>query len=321
MRVYVDLLFLFNGLVDATLLVLAGWLCRVPLRPWRLLVGATWGGVYGVGAALLPWRWAFGPPLAAVAAALMVVLAFAPVPLRLGLRLLTFLYGGAALLAGLVLLLTMAAGPGALPGVPWWAVALALGGCLALGVLTWDRWGPGRSLRWQCDLEVTLAGRRATCRALVDTGNLLRGPWGDGPAVLVEAPVLRGLLPAALLSCLAGGPAGIPEALAEVSAASEPGGGWSRRVRLIPFRTVGTHGVLCGLRPDDLRLRAHGRWFPVRAVVGVSPGPLSADTGYHALVPACLLVAAEACPRAAPPPHREDGGEGRGIHGAVGLGL
>ncbi len=319
MRVYADLLFLLNAAADLTLLVVAGRLCGAPLRLWRLMAGAAFGGVYGVAALLLPWPAAFSPLGAAAAAALMILLAYAPVPLRLALRLLAFFYGAAALLAGLTLLLALGAVPAPGSAIPWWAFTLALGGCLLAGALAWDRWRPERGARWLCDLEVTLGGRRATCRALVDTGNVLREPWGEGPAVLVDAPVLRGLLPTPLLSCLAGDAAGIPNALAEVSAAAEPEEAWSRRVRLIPFRTVGARGLLCGLRPDHLRLRAHGRWIPVRAIVGVSPEPLDPEAGYRALVPACLVVGARAGGASGPP--EDDTEEGRGVHGAATLGL
>lgn len=320
MRVYVDLFFLLNLAADLTLLAVAGRLCGQPLRAWRLLAGASFGGLYGIGALLLPWPLAFGPVGAAAAALLMLLAAFAPVPLRVALRLLAFFYGAGALLAGLTLLLSFGAagGSGLAAGIPWWALTLALGACVIAGALAWDRWRPAARARWLCDLEVTVAGRRSVCRALVDTGNSLHdAAAADRPAVLVDARVLHGLIPAPLLASLVRHQADVPAVLAEVAAACEPerwggcggpaasrsgragadpsgAGGWASRLRFIPFCSVGGSGVIYGVRPDGLRVRTEGQWTPVRAVVGVSPRPLDPEAGYRALVPAAVMAEAAA---------------------------
>jgi stage II sporulation protein GA (sporulation sigma-E factor processing peptidase) len=290
-RIYVDAFFALNLVVDLVLLAVAGLLAGQRLRPRRLLLAAALGAAYALAAPLGAPEVLYGAAGMLAAAAAMLAVAYAPVPLRVLVRLLAFFYGAAALLGGLTALL---AGRGGLGGaVPGWALAAGLGGCLLAGGAAWDRWRPEARAEWRCDLEVTLGGRTVACRALVDTGNALRDPVTRRPAVLVEAAVLRGLLPRPLLAGLAGDVADLPHALQEVSAAAEgerPALRWSRRLCVLPFRSVGGGGVLGGLWPDALRVRGPGGWHAVEAVVAVAPEALSGDGAYQALIPAALLA-------------------------------
>ena len=57
--VYIDSLFLLNFIIDYLLLLAVGKICALPLRRWRMLLGALWGAVYAVLAVLLPRFFAF----------------------------------------------------------------------------------------------------------------------------------------------------------------------------------------------------------------------------------------------------------------------
>ena len=288
MRVYADVLFALNGGADYALLVAAGRLIGLRARPRRLALGAVLGGLYGIGALLVPVPLLFSLPATALVAALMAAAAYAPRPPRVFLRLLLCLYGSAALAAGLARLLAPAG------AVPWWVLVAGLGGAaIAAGVLG-DRWRPGSALQCLCDLEIEISGRRTTCRALLDTGNGLSDPCGDGPAVVIDAPLLRGLLPPRLLAALQAGPEAVAAGVVEASAAAEPGMAepwdpWGRRIRLLPYRTVNrAAGLLCAVRPDAVWLGSGVRRRSVRAVVAVSATPLDPDGVFGALVPATL---------------------------------
>ncbi len=301
MRVYADVLFALNAAADYALLLAAARLVglRVPAR--RLLCGAALGGLYAVAALFVRVPILFSLPGTAAAAAAMGLAAYAPRPPRVFLRLMGCLYGSAALAAGLAL--SLARGPGA--GVPWWGIALALGGTVMAAAALRERWRPGGIQSALCDLEIEIASRSASCRALLDTGNQLSDPCGDGPAVVVHASVLRRLVPAVLLQALAAGPDALVAvdsvalAAAEASVGADGGTGgagpreswdfWSRRIRLLPYATVDRGGGLfCGVRPDHVWLRAGRRRRPVRAVLAVSAAPLDPDGAFAALVPAAL---------------------------------
>ncbi len=263
MLVYADALFLLNAGADYALLLAAARLADLQARPGRLALGAALGGLDGVLAQVEPGgHWGSVPGL--VGAALgMTLLTFGPRPWRVLLRAMAAL-GATGLLAGGLALVLFRNGAG--PSL--WGEALALGGTL-LGVATLaERRLAARGTRW-CELEIELAGRRAVCRALVDSGNRLRDPLGAGPVVVVDHAVLTNLVPAPVLRCLAADPLALPQALAEVSATVEEAG-WAPRLRLLPYRSVGQPaGMLCGFRPDALRLKGAAEDLPL-AVVGVS---------------------------------------------------
>ncbi len=311
MRVYADLFFLLNAGADYALLAAAGRLTGLRAPVWRLLAAATVGGLYGVAALLTDAPRLFSLPASAAVAALMAVLAFAPRPALVFVRLLACLYGAAALAAGLVMGLAARVG---WSGIPLWSLLVALGLALVAGGALYERWRPGSTLQSLCDLEIEVGGRVARCRALLDTGNALCDPAGAVPAVVVAPEVLRGVVPARLLAALASGPEALPGGLGaaalhggaaflEASAALEAGphdpgaadgpeADWARRVRLLPYRALGTPGgMLCGLRPDAIRLGRGWARHPVRAVIAVSPTALDPTGAFAALIPACLTAA------------------------------
>lgn len=305
MRIYADLFFLLNAGADYALLSAAARLTGIQASGWRLLVGSALGGLYAVAALLAHAPGLFSLPASAAVAGLMALAAFAPRPPLLLARLLACLYGAAALAAGLVTGLDARAG---WSGTPLWVLLAALGAALVAGGALYDRWRPASPLQSLCDLEIRVGGRVARCRALVDTGNALCDPTGAAPAVVVAPEVLRGVVPARLLAALTTGPEALPGGLgaaalhggaafaeasatvdgaADLSAATD----WAPRIRLLPYRALGTPGgMLCGLRPDAVHLGRGPERRPVRAVVAVSPTSLDPGGCFSALVPASLAA-------------------------------
>ncbi len=70
--IYADTLVLLNAAVDYLLLLCAGKLCALPLRRWRLALGALLGGAYALLAAVYPAFWALWTVKLAVGAAMVV---------------------------------------------------------------------------------------------------------------------------------------------------------------------------------------------------------------------------------------------------------
>ncbi len=289
MRVYADLFFLLNAGADYALLLAAGRLAGIASSGWRLLAAAAFGGGYALAALLLPVPAAFSWPGVAAAGALMVTAAYAPCSVRALLRLLGFLYGSGAAAAGLALVIAGGAdGVGwGQAGVPWWGIVLALGGTLAGAAAVYDRRRVMPSGRWISTLEVEIGGRSATCRALLDSGNRLADPCGDGPAIVVPAEFLSGLIPTPLLQALRAGPASLAAALDAPTVPPH----WTRRFRFVPYRVVGRdNGILPAVRPDAVWLGDGTTRRPVRAVLAVSPTRLGAEREFAALVPAALMT-------------------------------
>jgi stage II sporulation protein GA (sporulation sigma-E factor processing peptidase) len=281
--IYLDLLFALNVLADYVLLYVAGRLAGARVRHLRLGAAALWGGLYACAQPFGLTPWAYSPPGVVGAAVAALAIAYAPVPWRQALRLVAAFLGAAVALAGAVFALMFARAAGSTSGLPWWMLVLPL---LAAGLAA--RHHGSRALqRWRAAPEamvpvaVAVGGQEVSVTALVDTGNRLRDPLGQDPVLVIEARALRALLPADLLASASRR----APAWEEVGRALE-GSPWAARLRLVPYRALGTEGgLLVGFRPD--RALVAGR--PVDPTVALAPTPLDPSGRYQALCPAVLL--------------------------------
>ncbi|MBO4212331.1 MAG: sigma-E processing peptidase SpoIIGA, partial [Oscillospiraceae bacterium] len=118
-------------------------------------------------------------------------------------------------------------------------------------------------------------GRRLSCNALRDTGNTLSDPLTGEPVLVARWQLAARLLPELGLSRAQFED---PGALLLRLGLARPG----LRVRLIPFRAVGTSGGLLAAITMD-RITEDGAPSPAR-LVAFSPTPLSDGGDYEALV-------------------------------------
>jgi stage II sporulation protein GA (sporulation sigma-E factor processing peptidase) len=284
--VYLDLLFLLNALADYVLLLVAGRWAGARVRHARLLAGAGLGGLYACAEPFGFIPWAYTPPGVVGAALAILAVAYAPVPWRQAVRLACAFLGAALALAGAVFALVFVRAAGTARGLPWWVLALPL----AAAVVAAQRLGNRAFRRWRAaqeplvPLALGLGGREVRLTALVDTGNRLRDPLGQGPVVVVETGALRPLLPPEVLAVASRR----APAWEDVADAWE-GSPWAARLRLIPYSALGTEGgLLVGFRPDWAMVA--GR--PADPTVGLSAVSLDPYGRYQALCPAVLLESA-----------------------------
>ena len=293
-EVYADLLFLINAGMDGLCLLLTGRLLRRRVRPWRVLVGAVFGGAYAVLALLLP---DVGQALSLLCDAGVCLVMCGVV---FGERRRGWVKGLFAA-AGVYFLLSMALG-GIMTalyhllnraGIPallaelfpdggdglgsWLFLLLALaGGAVSL-------WG-GRLARRSratrvCTVTVELDGKSVDLRGMVDSGNLLRDPMSGRAVICAEGAALVGLLSPSLAAVLRGEP---PQAVG-LSPSD------ARRVRVVPAGTATGAGVLYGLLPDRIVLTAEGEaeGREADAVLAVTAIPTE---GIDALIPSELVI-------------------------------
>lgn len=255
--VYVDSVFVLNGLMDYLLLLVTARLAGIPLRRRRYLLAALAGAAYAVAVFLPGMGFLSAPPVKAAAGVLMALIA----------------YGGEARLARLTLLFFAlscalagsvagagAAGGRRCAGDPG-GVLHGRGRRVLLAAATarpmdWCGWCSGPAARSGVEgrlvpVRIAVDGKTAELTALWDSGNTLRDPV-DGQPVLVVAPgSLRGILPAAAAGfarrrlCTHRRSCWRP--LAEAAPELAP--------RLAPYRAVGVRGgllvtVRLGVDPD-----------------------------------------------------------------------
>ena len=279
--VYVDTLFLLNGLIDYLLLLASARLAGEPLRRLRFALGAALGGGYAVALVLPGGSFLSHPLCRAASAALMLVAAYGGSRrlLRQGLIFLalTCAFGGGVLAIGLMGGQGLALGERGIfySSLDLKMVLLSAAVCYVLLTLVFQRAGRHTALTGELLPAVLEAeGRRVALTALVDTGNTLTDPVTGRGVMVAEGESLAALFPGEYRPT--------PAELRDPAGALERLGGWTGRFRLLPYRTVGVErGMLLALRVDSLRL---GGEDVGAALVALSPTPVSDGGGYRALV-------------------------------------
>ncbi|MBI2874661.1 MAG: sigma-E processing peptidase SpoIIGA [Firmicutes bacterium] len=288
--IYLDTLFLINFFFDYLVLVLTARMSGSRAHPGRMALAALLGAGYFL---LILWEGAGflgGLAVKLLFSALMVAVAFVPRLPGEFVRLLAYFYGVSFFVGGASFGLYSLARSGLWPlgPVPWWTV---LPGSLAVSIA--GRYVLRRFSRrlWEERLLVPIwigvGGKEVRLMSLVDTGNQLNDPLTGTPVIVAELDPLAVLLPPPVSeACSAAGETeGFTSFLEEIQD-DQTGDGWIRRIRLVPFRSLGTRsGILIGFRPDAIRIGENpsGRAL-VEAVVAVSPHALSQDGSYQALL-------------------------------------
>lgn len=276
-EVYVDLYFLVNASMDLLCLAMTASILHRAVKRWRLFLAALLGGGWAVGVLLLGIDGAPGVVPDLLMAVLLAAVAFAEKNGRIT-RLLrdagayAFL---SALLGGLMTVLYRFLNRLELPlealqgdGLSAWmfAILAAVAGFFTLrGGRLFRRSGAVRDV----GLEITVEGRTAVLRALVDSGNLLTDPLDGRSVVLAD--------PAKLLPCLS---PMLAHALEHPESAPPE---YARRIRLIPAHSATGEGLLAAFAPDRLVIVTKKDRVTANDLVALSPLGGTAG-GYDALI-------------------------------------
>lgn len=278
--VYLDSVFVLNGLMDYLLALCAARLAGVPLRRGRYALAGLTGGLYAAAVFLPGLGFLAAVPAKLAAGALLALIAFGGEERLLRLTLLFFAVSCA--MAGCVLGLGLLAGGGVpMAGGVFYTdvdakVLTVAAGAAYIVLSVVFRAAARRGVRGEIlPVRVCLLGRTVTLTALRDTGNgLLDGATGL-PVLVVGAGGLDGALPGSLRQLLTAEALAHPASVLPAAARTAP----ELRPRLVPYRAVGVeHGLLLALRSDWTE--AAGRRYP-GAPVALAPGKVG--TGFAAL--------------------------------------
>lgn len=267
---------------DYLILWAGGEIANREPRPGGLFLGAILGSLYYLGFLLLtkgdfPLSPGLMVVLSIIMPAVMVLLAFYKSDLKAVLPMVYIL----ALLAG---------------GIGFWLSSMnvskiwvLLGPHVAVLVVAEVGWGLLHERFWesfgQIALIVEIGGKRATIRALIDSGNELVEPVSGKRVIIVEKNILKPLVPEEVMNCL--------EQMAPLFLTGSNGfEDWARRLVLIPFRSVGKQsGVLTGIRPDMVYLKHKGKRVELPGVIlGLESNSLNHKGEYQALIHPALLM-------------------------------
>lgn len=280
--VYVDSVFLLNGLMDYLLLRCTARLAGIPAHRWRLLLAAALGGAYAVAVFLPGCGFLSALPVKLAAGAGLALAAFGGE--RRLLRLTLLFFAASCGFAGCVLALGLLAGTNpVVNGVFYTSIdakVLMISTAAAYAVLSVVfRHGARHSGQELRTVRLALNGREAAFTALHDSGNTLCDPLTGRQVLVVWAGALEPLWPPELRGLLT------PEALRQPVTALErlhqtaPEAG--RAFRLLPYRAVGvSDGMLLAVRCDWMEL--DGERYPGQ-VAALSATEVSDGGGYAAL--------------------------------------
>lgn len=244
--IYADSLLALNLAADYLLLLAAGRISGAVLRRRRILLASVAGAAYALASVVPEWGFLTAPILKISVGVGMALLAYGS-ERRFWRCCASFfamsaLFGGAvwgaSLLAG-----TDAAGAVYVP-VSLRVLVLSFAVCYAVVSLLL-RGSFSKRAKRVAALELELAGRALSLRALLDTGSSLADPVTGRAVIVAGRTAAAGLL-------------GLPSLPRDAVSAAEllaslP---WlAGRVSLVPYSAVGTDsGLLAAFRPDSVRL-------------------------------------------------------------------
>ncbi|NLM27028.1 MAG: sigma-E processing peptidase SpoIIGA [Clostridiaceae bacterium] len=292
MYVYIDLLFLENILVNYGILSVTGKLSGMVSAAWRRLISAVVGAVYLVIMLSCPAiRSLYTIGGKVVLSFLMVAAAF---PLRkiknffkalLSFYIATFIFAGAGYalmsLTGQMIYYKNGIYYNGLRSDTLLLILTICFGFLLVRAFT-------DLFRKRIEKEsyivnacISIDGRTVSMPALIDTGNTLLDPVTRCPVMVAELDGLKELLPPEMLEWAKNWS---QTDNSEISMENDLE--WIRRIRLIPFNSIGnTSGVLPGFKPDSISVEKEDYCFEkTQVVVCICKNRLSAGNQYRAII-------------------------------------
>ena len=298
--IYADILLALNFFLNFFLLWATGRFLRLQTSLWRLLLAAAVGAGYAVGI-LLPRLAAFYAWPVSIAFSLIILcLAFPYRGIWQLLRLTATFYLIAFAMAGAVL-----AGSSLLvqQGYALGAAQTIRGGALLFGIilacivarrgaaLVRRKW---RQENFILQLEVVVAGRSLRIPTLIDTGNDLVEPISGKPVIVAHYQSLQTLLPHGLRLLWQQYQNHDPTQLLQAAAEGGLALSWERRLRLIPYASIGkNHGLLLGFLPDYVVIHGENKLVTKEVIIALHQDSIGKDDYKAVLNPAVLVYAEE----------------------------
>ena len=293
MYIYVDMFLGLNFALNTLLFVLTAKLCGVPVQWRRILLAASGGGLYALGAVCSAWELLFSIPLKFLASLVLIQIAFHPPTLRSMLQF-TAAYYIACFVTG-----------GAITGWYYYRQSFVSALLQPIGsFLAWkDVLGGGmlafcffivvktsfcsnflrRSIEYQ--VEVLYKERVEKFTAILDTGNSLYSARRL-PVIIAEFQTIQGLLSQEATDFLLRKSSA--EWLENIYLCEDKE--WLARLQIIPFRGLGGENMLIGFRPDVVRVYLTDSTIETsEVIIGVYSGSLSAQNRYTALLHPAIL--------------------------------
>ncbi|SFB35989.1 stage II sporulation protein GA (sporulation sigma-E factor processing peptidase) [Cohnella sp. OV330] len=316
LTVYVDLVFLSNLTIDASILMTTAKVRHLRPRRRRVALSASVGAAYAAAMFVtsVPYLYSFGAKL--MISAFMVYLTFGyGGPLKFARTIGSFYLVNFATLGAVIGISSLVKWSGS----PWRGIAFTDDGgmvlsfdvqavmlVLTMGIAIWlyrseaeSRESRKRLEALVVDVNIRIGDREWTCRGLVDTGNRLYDPLTRIPVMILEASLWRDELPKGWADRLRSESA--DRLIGELEEAEGGLSSFRDRYRLVPYRAAGGNSkLMLAVKPDSVTISdAAGKEAPCvqrRVLVGLDGGSLSSEGAYRAIVHSDLTLASAEVP-------------------------
>jgi stage II sporulation protein GA (sporulation sigma-E factor processing peptidase) len=137
----------------------------------------------------------------------------------------------------------------------------------------------------QCPVQVRFDSTWCSGHGFIDTGHNLVDPLTSKPVVIAEYQLVSTCFPGDVQSVMKNQES--KDNLFDVLATTS----WGHRLRLIPFTSIGkNHGLLVGIRSDEVAIQAGNKWFSYPGIViGIYQEKLSPEGNFQMLLPASIF--------------------------------
>jgi len=304
MIVYVDLIFLFNLLMDGAMLYTCGKIRKIKLQWWRLLLSSSIGASYVV-MMFFPQLSFLFPFLVKISLSLlMIAVAFRYVSLRnyllnlgvfyivnfvaaggiLGIKYL--LQNSSDVVNGILYTHTGGLGSAIQIGITF-VVIVACIMLILIRKLFDSQKKQDQITTYLAEVEVKIEQFHKTCTGMIDTGNQLYDPLTRTPVMIMEAALFEGVIPDDWVHHIrsAKGDQLITDLALEVNS-------WQDRLRFVPYRGVNRSTTfMLAIKPDEVTVSYHNRELTAHKVlIGLDGGQLSRDRTYQAIIHPALIA-------------------------------
>lgn len=272
--VYIDVLFVINLFINYLILLITARLIRVTGARLRLLGGAALGGIYAL-LIFTPVIHLMYTLAAKLLFSLSIILtSFKNLSLKQTVRALVCFYSVSFAFAGAMFALWMTARPKGMVvhnGVVYFDISVitlvitAIIVFFLLKVMSKLSKHHTSSIR-KYQLSIFMNGQEVKTEALMDTGNSLTDAFSDTPVIVAEYQILRPFFPAHLEAFFQGKGNNLVYQMDRE---------WSRKIRLIPFSSMGGEGLLPAFRPDKITIQSGRNLYTAdKVLVAVCSGRL-----------------------------------------------
>jgi stage II sporulation protein GA (sporulation sigma-E factor processing peptidase) len=300
---YMDLIFLTNFLIDATILTTTAWARTIRVHPWRIVAASFIGAAYVV-MMLFPFlSFLFTFMIKIVFSLLMIITAFGFGSLQHFLRNTATFYVINFVAAGGIfgihyflqsqsevmngIMFTYSGGAGFHLQIGLWFTLIVFAAMMVLYKGAWRSSKQRESVtKYFAEVLISIDGFETRCTGLIDTGNQLYDPLTRTPVMVMEASEWKDQLPESWMKR-------IREAQVEqiVTALGTDEFVWQDRLRLVPYRGVnkGTQFMLA-LKPDKVVITHNNATIEAQKVlIGLDGGKLCSDGSYQAIIHPLLV--------------------------------